>query len=222
MGALARSRPGLPRRPVRAGRRCGRPAGAHPCLPRGCAPTRRGVARGASRHDRDRERPGQRRGDARRQDAGGARRPRGRSVGAADRRTPAAAPRGAGARADGRHRVARRHTRRRLLPRSRLRPESRRGRPAGQHDGARRVRVPRDQRGSRANLPRRRPAAAGAAQSGGTAHVGRPAPRDPRRASDCRPRPGRGAAVVRGGARAEWHPARRADGGDHRGSRNEG
>src|SRR5213079_1130242 len=123
---LAGSGSGLPRRPVRARGRCGRPAGADPRLPRRRPPDGRGAARGTGHHGRHRDRPDAGRDDASRNDGRGPRRPRGRRLGTADRWTAAAAPGGAGARADGRYRLARWYPGGDPLSRSRLRARPRR------------------------------------------------------------------------------------------------
>src|SRR5881296_767558 len=88
---LAGSGSGLPRRPVRARGRCGRPAGADPRLPRRRPPDGRGAARGTGHHGRHRDRPDAGRDDASRNDGRGPRRPRGRRLGTADRWTAVAA-----------------------------------------------------------------------------------------------------------------------------------
>src|SRR5207244_2274658 len=86
-------------------------------------------------------------------------------------RWPAAAAAGrARAGADGGHRLARGDAGGDSLSRSRLRARPRRRRRARHHDGARRLRLPRHQRGTRPNLPGSRPPPPGVAQSRGAAH----------------------------------------------------
>src|SRR3989454_626366 len=198
-GGRRRGSAGIAARPAR---RCPPPGGEPPAAPSRSDHHHRGPRHGNRAGGRDRRRR-----------AGRARR---RRLVTAARGAAAAARRDTGPRPDGRHAVARRDAARHPVLRSRVRSHAGRGGGARQHDGARRVRLPGDQRGTGPDLPLRGAPAPRRGAAPRATDVGGTAARDSRRPANRRSRPRCPRLVLRDGPRSQWSAARGLDRRHHR------